>query len=429
MAFRFLHIADLHLETAFGGRPETRARLAEATLEAFQNAVDRALELELDALLIAGDAFDHDKFSLAAQRFFLSELERLVRGGVHVFYVTGNHDPGLKRGKAANLGFTEAPEQVGPQAGLWLYRRAQPQTTCVLDRDGEPLAYIVGAGHIDEQVSTNLAAKFQRPDTPLPVVGLLHTQVEAARISDAHATYAPSEREDFERAQLDYWALGHVHLRQQVFDHLPVYYSGNLQGRNPRETGEKGGLLVELESGETPRVRPETFGPVLWLQHECADLDAITHRDGLLEHLAAHIERLAEEHTWLLENLCVRLRPTGVCPVARMLLQADVRQQIELDLETRTDCREIQIRPGALRAERDLTELEGTPSVQREALLLLRAMQTDDSLLLELAPRELPGADALGASTPAERLAYLRARLENMEEELLRRTFREEAWS
>jgi DNA repair exonuclease SbcCD nuclease subunit len=31
MGFRFLHLADLHLETRFGGGPDTRKRLRQAT--------------------------------------------------------------------------------------------------------------------------------------------------------------------------------------------------------------------------------------------------------------------------------------------------------------------------------------------------------------------------------------------------------------
>ena len=42
MSFRFLHLADLHLDTRFGGREATRARLREATLEAWFAAVELA---------------------------------------------------------------------------------------------------------------------------------------------------------------------------------------------------------------------------------------------------------------------------------------------------------------------------------------------------------------------------------------------------
>ncbi len=39
MGLRFLHISDCHLETSFGGRPETRERLRGATREAFERAL------------------------------------------------------------------------------------------------------------------------------------------------------------------------------------------------------------------------------------------------------------------------------------------------------------------------------------------------------------------------------------------------------
>ena len=46
----------------------------------------------------------------------------------------------------------------------------------------------------------------------------------------------------------DYWALGHVHVRGRIDPAVPAYYSGNLQGRHAKETGAKGGLLVELDA-------------------------------------------------------------------------------------------------------------------------------------------------------------------------------------
>ena len=71
MPFRFLHLADLHLETRFGGAEATRDRLRVAILEAFDAAVDLALERELDAVLIAGDAFDDPLLSRRTELAFV----------------------------------------------------------------------------------------------------------------------------------------------------------------------------------------------------------------------------------------------------------------------------------------------------------------------------------------------------------------------
>ena len=48
---RLLHVADIHLDTAFAGRPEHRAQLRQWQREAFVAAVDLALEREVAAML------------------------------------------------------------------------------------------------------------------------------------------------------------------------------------------------------------------------------------------------------------------------------------------------------------------------------------------------------------------------------------------
>ena len=66
-AFRFLHLADLHLETSFGGRPTTRERLRRATREAFEAAVALAVREKLHAVVVAGDLFDDGLLSLRTE--------------------------------------------------------------------------------------------------------------------------------------------------------------------------------------------------------------------------------------------------------------------------------------------------------------------------------------------------------------------------
>ena len=96
--FRFIHIADVHLDTPFASRSEAlRERLREAAREAFRRAADLAISQKVDAFLIAGDLFDGDRLSFATERFLLQQLDRLHEGGVSVYYACGNHDPGGAR--------------------------------------------------------------------------------------------------------------------------------------------------------------------------------------------------------------------------------------------------------------------------------------------------------------------------------------------
>ena len=94
---RFIHTADLHLDTPFRGlsnwNPELAERLKDATFIAFSNIIDLCLQEKVDFLVIAGDIFESENKSLAAQLRFIRELERLSAGGIAAYLVCGNHDP------------------------------------------------------------------------------------------------------------------------------------------------------------------------------------------------------------------------------------------------------------------------------------------------------------------------------------------------
>ena len=92
---RFLHVADVHLDTSFAGRSDSaRRRLRDASRQAFQAAVDLAIREDVHAFLVAGDLFDSERLSFSTERFLLEQAHRLGDHGITVVYATGNHDPG-----------------------------------------------------------------------------------------------------------------------------------------------------------------------------------------------------------------------------------------------------------------------------------------------------------------------------------------------
>src|SRR5262249_34446784 len=136
------------------------------------------------------------------------------------------------------------------RAHVRFFTGPEPTPVEVTDADGRGVAVVVGAGHASDREGANLAARF--PDLPprLPVVGLLHTQIDAAAGAERHDRSAPSPRADYEaRRGYAYWALGHVHQGGRALEGLPVFYAGNLQGRHAREAGPKGGFVVEAHAG------------------------------------------------------------------------------------------------------------------------------------------------------------------------------------
>lgn len=240
--FRFVHAADLHLDTPFervgrfGG--EVGAFLRDASLLAFDNLIDFTLEREAAFLLLAGDIYDGAERGLRAQYRFLDGLQRLAEAGVATFICHGNHDP-VEEGWSA---IADWPE------GITVFPSGQPETAEVR-RDGHLLATVSGISYARREVEDNLARLYARPADSPYAVGLLHCNVGG---NAEHAAYSPCTLDDLAAGGMDYWALGHIHARQVLQAKNPVVaYSGNLQGRSfkPSERGEKGALLVEVDGG------------------------------------------------------------------------------------------------------------------------------------------------------------------------------------
>src|SRR5690606_39596106 len=94
--FRFLHAADIHLDSPlrglsrYEGMPEDDIR--SATRAAFDNLVQRAIDEAVDFVLIAGDLFDGDWKDMGTGLYFARAMGRLSQADIPVFLLSGNHD-------------------------------------------------------------------------------------------------------------------------------------------------------------------------------------------------------------------------------------------------------------------------------------------------------------------------------------------------
>ena len=95
--YRFVHAADLHLDSPFKGLKRVSPGIAEvlrkSTFAAFDAVIDLCITEQVDALLVAGDVFDSADRSLGAQLRFVDGLKRLESSGIRSFVCHGNHDP------------------------------------------------------------------------------------------------------------------------------------------------------------------------------------------------------------------------------------------------------------------------------------------------------------------------------------------------
>ena len=238
---RFLHAADLHIDSPlrglgrYAGAPVDRLR--NATRQALVRLVDLALREEVQFVLLAGDLYDRDWPDFHTGLFFREQMVRLVRAGIGVFVVQGNHDAQgvitrqLPLPDAVKVFSSRTAETVHlPALGVAVHGRSFPE----------------------REVPEDLVPQYPAPVPGAFNIGLLHTSLTGAA---GHDTYAPTSLPVLRAKGYDYWALGHVHAREVVQASGPrVVFPGNLQGRHANETGPKGCELVTVDGGRVDAV-------------------------------------------------------------------------------------------------------------------------------------------------------------------------------
>ncbi len=239
--FRFLHAADLHLDSPFRGMtalPDAvRDRVRESTFLAFYRMIDAAVEERVDFVVISGDVYDLADRSLRAQIRFQKGMEKLAERGIPVFVVHGNHDP--EDGRRAELAWPETVRIFGS-------REVEAAPVCV---GGKTVANVYGISYPTSAVTDNLADRFKVKEGSPYDIAVLHCNVDGEA---SHDNYAPCSRAQLVQSGFHYWALGHIHARRVLHEHPHIVYPGNLQGRSVRETGAKGCYIVQVsDTGRT----------------------------------------------------------------------------------------------------------------------------------------------------------------------------------
>ncbi|TBL81381.1 metallophosphoesterase family protein [Paenibacillus thalictri] len=282
-AFRFLHTADLHLDSPFRGLaglpPVIRDRLRDSTFAALERMVRLAAEQQADFVVIAGDVYDTADRSLKAQIRFQKAMEQLAGKQIPAFIVHGNHDP--LKGKSARLRY--------PDSVYFFSGEAASITAMTPDRGA--VAEIFGISYETAAVQENLALRFQPNPGELYRIGLLHANVDG---DASHDNYAPCRLNDLLDRGIHYWALGHIHTRRTLHEHPHVVYPGNTQGRHSNETGAKGCYIVDVNhAGDTSLV----FHPldtVRWMRHSLS-IEGMDTEQHLKEAVESVLEQLRSE--------------------------------------------------------------------------------------------------------------------------------------
>jgi exonuclease SbcD len=408
---RFVHVADVHLDTSFAGRSEpVRRRLRDASREAFRRAVDLAIREDAHAFLVAGDLFDGDRLSFQTERFLLEQARRLEQHGVTLVYATGNHDPG-----AVEAG----PRPLPWPAAVRVAADGTPRRIGILDREGRPVGFVTAVGHATSTERDDLSRRFPRPMGDLPEVGLLHTQVHASLGGEAHHSYAPSELAWLQRSGYDYWALGHVHVRQILSQDPPVVYAGSLQGRTRAETGPKGAYLVDISDRGAPAISFRALAPVRWETLTVDGLDDADSLDRIERRVAAAwdafraAEGSASGTEWVL-----RVILQGASPLWRELRRESDLAVVSSELRQLTGALDVTVQADGIHPVIPVEEHRARRDVLGEVLRLAEAVRRGEARIPGLDAADLAG---LSAETREVQARYVRGLMEEADGELTAR--------
>ena len=277
---------------------------------------------------------------------------------------------------------------------------------------------MTAVGHRNSREREDLSRRLPRPAGDLPEVALLHTQVHSSTGSEGHHAYAPSEIAYLVRAGYDYWALGHVHVRQVLSQDPPVVYPGSLQGRTHGDSGPKGALLVDLTHRDAPVLSFRALAPVRWETLRVGGLEGADSLDRLERRIhsawleARGAEPGATEVEWM-----VRVVLEGPCPLWRELRREEDRDLLSSELQRLLGALDVVALADGVHPVVSVEEHQRRQDVLGETLRLLDAVRRGEAGL-DVDPADLVGAPGDDARSLA---AYVRHLLQDVDGELAAR--------
>lgn len=245
-AFSFVHAADLHLGYSQYGLEARRKDFDRA----FQELVDKTLELKPTFMIIAGDLFHGARPSNVTLENAIKNFSRLREAGIPVLVVDGSHD------SAPNV-VTSTILNPLDSAGL-IYFLPRHEGACWRKPE---CCYVYGVPNFRTRRKTEemLPAFMERnkltPDSSLFNVFVFHMALEIQELNPPYIeAEAPPELipEGF-----NYYAAGHIHAPYtRKFKTGMLVYPGSTETINYDEAKvEKGFYYVEVNENGEPSLK------------------------------------------------------------------------------------------------------------------------------------------------------------------------------
>jgi DNA repair exonuclease SbcCD nuclease subunit len=270
---KLLLFADLHLDAPFAwATPEAARARRRNRRETLTRILALAEEERVDAVLSAGDLFEHDRVSPDTLEFLRASFARTDRP---VYLAPGNHDWLSARSPYALLDWS-------PNVHVFTEPRLSPVTLA----DGLTLW---GAAHLAPANTDGFFAGF-RPDRAGQHLALAHAS-ERSLLGWQEAgkqPHAPFDARELAEAGIAHAFLGHYHLPRDADRHT---YPGNPDPLEFGEEGERGAVIASI--GPDGSVSRERRTVAVSRVHDLTvSLDGAAHEDDVRSAVAAAIAGL-----------------------------------------------------------------------------------------------------------------------------------------
>lgn len=277
LPIRLLHIADIHIGMENYGRTDPQTGLNGRVMDFLRrlsDAVDYALDHEIDIVIFAGDAYKTRDPNPTFQREFARRMKRLADAGIPVVMLVGNHDLPAVAQRATSIGIFSTlavPNTfLGNREKLWQItcRRGQPvqvatvpyplKSGLLTDEESRGKSIAEVDALMQQTLAENIRALAgearQQPDIPAVLTG--HFTVQEASTGSERSIMIGRDvavaRSVLADPAWDYVALGHIHKHQSLNGdaHPPVIYSGSIERIDFGEEREpKGWVVATIQRG------------------------------------------------------------------------------------------------------------------------------------------------------------------------------------
>lgn len=216
---KFIHLADVHLDTPFKTLSDRADMGNERRLEqrkALKDAIDFAKEKKVDAIFIAGDLFEYEYVKKSTVEFVNNLFKEIPE--IKIFITPGNHDPYLKNSFYNTYKFSDNVTIFDSNI-----KKVETEKYNVY---GYGFDNFEMDGKIKNEEIFNL-------DKSKINIFISHGDI----YTESKYNYMPLKT--LENVGFDYIALGHVHKRDK-------YYSGSLISLGFDELGKHGFIYGEI---------------------------------------------------------------------------------------------------------------------------------------------------------------------------------------